>query len=62
MQGFVGRIEGKRTIGRLRYRWKDNIKRDLREEAWRGIESIYLAQDRDMWRALVNAVMNRLVP
>jgi len=59
---LVGRTEGKRAIGRLRRRWKYNIKTDLREEGWRGIQSIYPAQDTDMWPVLVNVVMNHLVP
>jgi hypothetical protein len=45
-----------------RRRWEDNIKMDLREVAWGGTDWINLAQDRDRWRALVNAVMNLRVP
>jgi hypothetical protein len=41
---------------------EDNIKMDLREVGWGGIDWINLAQDRDRWRALLNAVMNRQVP
>jgi hypothetical protein len=55
---LVGKPEGRRPLGRLRRRWEDNIKMDLREVRWRGIDWINLAQDRDRWRALVNAVMN----
>jgi hypothetical protein len=40
----------------------DNIKMDLRETGWDGMDSIDLAQDRDQWRALVNKVMNLRVP
>jgi hypothetical protein len=40
----------------------DNIKRDLREIGWDGMDWIDLAQDRNQWRALVNAVMNLRVP
>jgi hypothetical protein len=47
--------ERKRPLGRPRRRWVDNIKLDLREIGWDWID---LAQDRDQWRALVNAVMN----
>jgi hypothetical protein len=43
-------------------RWVDNIKIDLREVGWNGMDWIDLAQDRDRWRALVNAVMNLRVP
>jgi hypothetical protein len=59
---LVGKSEGKRPFGRLRRRWEDNIKMDLHEMGCGGIEWVYLAQDRDSWRALVNAVMNLRVP
>jgi hypothetical protein len=55
---LVGKPEGKRPMGRPRRRWMDNIKMDLKEIGWDGIHWIDLAQDRDRWRALVNAVMN----
>jgi len=55
---LVGKPEGKRPIGRPRRRWKDNIKIDLQEMGCAGMDWIELAQDRDRWRALVNAVMN----
>jgi hypothetical protein len=56
---LVGNPEGKRGLGRPRRRWEDGIKMDLREIGWgRGVEWIHLAQDRDRWRAVVNAVMN----
>jgi hypothetical protein len=55
---FVGKPEGKRPLGRPRRRWEDNIKVDLQEVVSRGLDWIKLAQDRDRWRALVNAVMN----
>jgi hypothetical protein len=59
---LVGKPEGKRPLGRLRRRWVDNIKMDLVHMEW-GVEDwIVLAQDRDSWRALVNAVMNLRVP
>jgi hypothetical protein len=58
----VGKPEGRRPLGRPRRRWEDNIKIDLREVGWRGMDWINLAQDRDRWRALVNAVMNLRVP
>jgi hypothetical protein len=59
---FVGMPEGKRPVGRPRRRWVDNIKMDLRQIGWDGMDWIELAQDRDKWRALVNTVMNLAVP
>jgi hypothetical protein len=58
----VGKPEGKKPLGRLRPRWVDNIKMDVRERGWGGMDSIDLAQDRDQWRVLVNAAMNLRVP
>jgi hypothetical protein len=55
-------LVGKRPLGRPRCRWMDNIKIDLREIGWDVMDWIYLAQDRDQWRALVNTVMNLQVP
>jgi hypothetical protein len=55
---LVGKPEGKRPLGRPRRRWEDGTKMDLREIGWGGVEWIHLAQDRNRWRALVNAVMN----
>jgi hypothetical protein len=55
---LVGRPEGKRSLGRGRHRWVDNIKIDLREIGWDGMDWIDLAQDRDQWRAPVNTIMN----
>ena len=55
---LVGTIEGKRSFGRFRPRWKDNIKMDLQEVGIGGVDWIELAQDRDRWQSLVNAVMN----
>jgi hypothetical protein len=59
---LVGKPEGKRSVGRPRRRWVDNIKMGLREIGWDGMDSIDLAQDRDQWRALGNMVMNLRVP
>jgi hypothetical protein len=58
----VRKPEGRRPLGRPRHRWEDNIKMDLREVGWEGMDWINLAKDRDRWRTLVNAVMNLLVP
>jgi hypothetical protein len=58
----VGRPEGKKPLGRPGRRLEDNIKMDLQEVGWEGMDWIDLAQDRDMGRALVNAVMNLQVP
>ena len=55
---LVGKPEGKRPLGGPRRRWEDNIKMDLQEVGCRGMDWIELAQDRDRWRALVNAIMN----
>jgi hypothetical protein len=55
---LVGKPEGKRPLERPRHRWEVGIRMDLREIDWRHVEWIHLAQDRDRWRALVNAVMN----
>jgi hypothetical protein len=59
---LVGNPERKRPLGRPRRRWVDNIKMDLREIGWDGMDWIDLTQDRDQWRALVRAVMNLRVP
>jgi hypothetical protein len=55
---LVGKPEGKRPLERPGHRWGDGIKMDLREIGYGGVEWIRLAQDRDRWRAVVNAVMN----
>jgi hypothetical protein len=55
---LVGKPNGKRPVGRPRHRRRDNIKINPREIGWGGMDWIYLAQDRDQWRALVNTVMN----
>ena len=62
IQGFGGEPEGKRPLGRPRHRWEDNIKMDLQEVGCGSTDCIHLAQDRDRWRAFVNAVMNLRVP
>jgi hypothetical protein len=59
---LVGKPEEKRLLGRPRRRWIDNIKFDLKEIGWDGMDWIDLAQDKDRWKALVNKVMNLRVP
>ena len=59
---LVGKPEGKRPLGRPRCRWEDNITMDLQEMGRGGMDWIELAQDRDRWRALMNAVMNFWFP
>jgi hypothetical protein len=58
----VGNPEGKRPLGRPMRRWENNIKIDHGEIGWGYMDWIYLAQDRDQWRALVNTEMNLRVP
>jgi hypothetical protein len=59
---LVGKPEGRRSLGRPRRRWEENIKMDLGEIGFGDVDWIILAQDRDRWRALVNTVMNLRVP
>jgi len=59
---LVRKLKGKRPLGRSRLRWEDNIKMDLQEVVCGGLDWIELAQNRDRWRAVVNAVMNLRVP
>jgi hypothetical protein len=59
---LVGKLEGMKPLGRPRRRWLDNIMMDLVEVVWGDVDRIGLAQDRDMWRALVNSVLNLRVP
>jgi hypothetical protein len=58
---LVGKPERKRPLGRPRRTWEDNIKMDIQEVEWGGMDWIELAQDRDEWRALLTAVMSLLV-
>jgi len=59
---LVGKPERKRPLGRPRSRWECNIKMDLQEVGCGGMDWTELAQDRDRWRAVVNAVMDVRVP
>jgi hypothetical protein len=59
---FLGKPKGKSPLGRPRHRWVHNIKIDLLEIGWGGVGWIGPAQDRDKWRALMNAVMNLRIP
>jgi hypothetical protein len=58
----VGKPEGKKPLGKPRPRCVDNIKMDLREIEWDGVDWLDMAQDRDKWRVLVNMVLNLRVP
>ena len=58
---LVGKLEGKKRLGRPRSRWEDNINMDVQEVDWVGMDWIDLAKDRNSWRA-VNAVMNLQIP
>jgi hypothetical protein len=55
-------LVGKRPLGRSRRKWVDNIKMDLLDIGWSGVDCIGLAQNRDKWRILVNSVMKLRVP
>jgi hypothetical protein len=59
---LVAKPEGKRPLGRLRHRWEDNIKMDLREVGGGRGDWMELVQDRDRWRALVGTVRDFWVP
>jgi hypothetical protein len=59
---LVGKPEGKRPVRRPRRRCEDNIRMDLGEIRWEGVDWMRLAQDRDQWRAPMNTIMNLRVP
>jgi len=62
LKNLVGKPQGKRPLGIPECRWEDNFKMDLQEVGYGGMHWIDLAQDRDWWWALVNAVTNLRVP
>jgi hypothetical protein len=59
---LVGEPEGKRPLGRPSSRWEDSSETDLRKIGLEGVDWIHVAQDRKLWLALVNTVMNLRVP
>jgi hypothetical protein len=59
---LVGAPEGKSPLRKPRRRWVDNIRKDLGEVGWRDVDWIGLAQDRNRWRAVVNSILNILIP
>jgi hypothetical protein len=61
-QNLMGKLERKRPLGRLRRRWQDNVRMDVRKIRWEDVDWIHLVLDRDLWRPLVNTVMNPRVP
>jgi hypothetical protein len=59
---LVREPEGKRRLGRPKHKREDNIRMDLREIGWEGVDWIHLPQDRDKWQAVLNTVTNLRVP
>jgi hypothetical protein len=59
---LVGELEGKGSLGRPRCKREDNIRTDITERGWEGVDWIHLVQDRNLWRDLVNTVMNLRLP
>jgi hypothetical protein len=59
---LVGKPEGKRSLGKPRHKWVNNIRMDLGEVGWADVDWIGLAKDRNRWRALVNSVLNLRFP
>jgi hypothetical protein len=61
-QDFRWKAWKERPLGRPKGGWEDNITMDLRETGWKCVYWMHLAQDRDQWRAVANAVMNSRIP
>jgi hypothetical protein len=59
---LIVKLEGKRPLGKRRFRWEKNVKINLREMRLGSMDWIDLVQDSDQWRALVNTVMNLRFP
>jgi hypothetical protein len=59
---LIGKPEGNNRLGRTRRRWEHNIRMDLMEIGWKGVDWIHLAQDRDQWRAVLDIALNLWVP
>ena len=59
---LAGKPTGKKSLGRPRRRWEDNIRMDFEETGINAGNSVDSAQNRDYWRDLVNAALNLLVP
>jgi hypothetical protein len=59
---LIGKPEGKRPLGKPRRKWENNIGMNLRERKWKGVDWMYLAQDRGQWLTIVNTVMKLRVP
>jgi hypothetical protein len=59
---FIGKLEGKRPLGRPSRRWEGNIRMDLWEIGWEGVDWMHFAQHKNQWRAVVNTVMKIQVP
>jgi trehalose/maltose hydrolase-like predicted phosphorylase len=55
---LVGKPEKKRPFGRPQHKWESNIRIDLGDIVWEGVDWIHMGQDREQWQALVNTVMN----
>jgi hypothetical protein len=62
IQDFGRKSEGKRPFGIQRRRWENNIRMDLRDIGWEGVNWVHLVQDKDQWQAVVNMVINLKVP
>jgi hypothetical protein len=61
-ESSVGKPEGKRPLGRRRRRWEDNDTMDVSDIVWEDVDWLHLFEVRDLWRSIVNAVMNLRFP